>query len=85
MFHICSVHPLYGELVYESYNDPIEVDDDDEDSNSENNWRNDYPDEEDESVGDDDMLRAVQNLAIGIKLLSLDNVFIKIVKAMVST
>ncbi|KAJ6649265.1 putative RNA polymerase II nuclear localization protein SLC7A6OS [Pseudolycoriella hygida] len=38
-----------------------------EDSNSESNWRNDYPDEDDyedggESIDEDDMVRAVNNL-----------------------
>lgn len=70
--YVSSIHPLYGDLIFETYNNGNEVDDEDEDSNSENNWRNDYPDtEEDESVEDEDMLRAVQNLAIGIKLLIL--------------
>ncbi|XP_050077946.1 probable RNA polymerase II nuclear localization protein SLC7A6OS [Anopheles maculipalpis] len=38
-----------------------------EDSNAENNWRNDYPDEDEdqqegESIGDEDMVRAVEDL-----------------------
>lgn len=39
----------------------------DEDSNDENNWRNEYPDEEEDcdSVGENDMRRAVQNMNMG--------------------
>lgn len=44
-----------------------------EDSNSENHWRNEYPDEDeygdDESIGESDMRRAVNNLDIGLYTL----------------
>lgn len=50
-----------------------------EDSNDENNWRNDYPDEDEDvfgdcqSVGEDDMRRAVQELDLeGDRELSSD-------------
>lgn len=50
-----------------------------EDSNDENNWRNDYPDEDEDvfgdcqSVGDDDMRRAVEELDLeGDRELSSD-------------
>lgn len=51
-----------------------EVDIEDEDSNDENNWRNDYPDDEDqmdnESIGERDMRRAMNDFAIGNDLSS---------------
>lgn len=40
-----------------------------EDSNSEGHWRNEYPDEDEdgnESIGERDMRRAVNNLDIGM-------------------
>lgn len=47
---------------------------DDEDSNDENNWRNDYPDEDDmsgnESIGEREMLKAMNNFEIGNDLSS---------------
>ena len=52
----------------ESDNDNLE----DEDSNDENNWRNDYPDEDDdnESVGERQMRNAVENFDIDNDLSS---------------
>lgn len=52
-----------------------EVDVEDEDSNDENNWRNDYPDEEveisdNESVGERQMRLAMNNFEIGNELSS---------------
>lgn len=48
--------------------------DDDEDSNDECNWRNDYPEENDmsdnESIGEYDMRRAMNNFDIGEDLSS---------------
>lgn len=47
---------------------------DDEDSNDENNWRNEYPDEDpmsdNESIGERDMLAAMNNCEIGNDLSS---------------
>lgn len=61
-----SVYPLNGELVYGSYRQDDTESYDSEDSNAENNWRNDYPEEESdmESVTEDDMVAAVNRLAI---------------------
>ncbi|XP_058453286.1 probable RNA polymerase II nuclear localization protein SLC7A6OS [Malaya genurostris] len=61
---------IYDDPLYSSHRDICESDDESEDSNDENNWRNDYPDEDDDVFGDadsvdeDDMRRAVQNLDI---------------------
>lgn len=48
----------------------------DEDSNDENNWRNDYPDEDDNSengsIGEREMMRAMNNFDIGNDLSSDD-------------
>lgn len=40
---------------------------DEDDSNDENNWRNDYPDEDEfnESIGEDDMRKAIEDFDIG--------------------
>jgi hypothetical protein len=50
--------------------------DEDEDSNDENNWKNDYPDEDemydDESVGEGEMRRAMDDLDFGHELSSDD-------------
>lgn len=53
--------------------DSEDNDSEDEDSNDENNWRNDYPDEDDynESVGEDDMREAMEDFDIGKNLLIL--------------
>lgn len=43
-----------------------EPDQDSDDSNDEDNWRNDYPDTDDgQSIGDEDMRRAVDDLSFG--------------------
>lgn len=51
-----------------------EIDVEDEDSNDEANWRNDYPDEDqmsgNESIGERDMMRAMNNFDIGVDLSS---------------
>ncbi|KAL1513394.1 hypothetical protein ABEB36_002813 [Hypothenemus hampei] len=73
-----SVYPLndplfFGTIRDNSLNDP-ESDEDSEDSNAENHWRNDYPDEEDlESITEDDMLEAMKNLDVEEDLLSGDS------------
>ncbi|KAJ8948891.1 hypothetical protein NQ318_005512 [Aromia moschata] len=72
-----SVYPLSNALITGStrdngLNEP-DSDDGSEDSNAENNWRNDYPDESDmESVNEDDMVEAIKNIDIGEDLLSSD-------------
>lgn len=42
-------------------------DSDSDDSNAEDNWRNEYPDEEDDvrSIGEEDMRRAVEEIDLG--------------------
>lgn len=55
---------------------------DSEDSNAEDNWRNDYPEEEnpadDQSIGEDDMLRAVEELDLdGDRELSSDDDYVR--------
>uniref|UniRef100_A0A1B6G230 Probable RNA polymerase II nuclear localization protein SLC7A6OS n=1 Tax=Cuerna arida TaxID=1464854 RepID=A0A1B6G230_9HEMI len=55
-----SCHPL-DDLVFEDYsNEVYDVQDESDDSNDENNWRNDYPDEDPDSIGEDDMKLACQ-------------------------
>lgn len=66
---VFSVYPLSDELVYGSYRDNGFNDTDSydsEDSNAENNWRNDYPDEESdlESVTEEDMMKAVKRMNV---------------------
>lgn len=55
-------------------NDDSDSEEDEDDSNDENNWRNDYPDEDemsdDESVGERQMRRAMNNLDFGDDLSS---------------
>lgn len=52
-----------------------ESDYDSEDSNDENNWRNEYPDTDEEfSIGEDDMRKAVEDLNIG-KWICIDFFF----------
>lgn len=56
-----SVYPLndslfFGSIRGKGLNNSVS-DDDSEDSNAENNWKNDYPDEDDlESINEDDMV-----------------------------
>lgn len=63
---LCSVYPLSDQLVYGSHRDNGLSDSyDSEDSNAENNWRNDYPDESDmESINDEDMIQAVKRMNV---------------------
>ncbi|VEN45934.1 unnamed protein product [Callosobruchus maculatus] len=69
-----SIHPWNDSLMYGSARDNgyNEADSDDsEDSNAENNWRNDYPDESDmESINEDDMVEAVNKIDLGNELSS---------------
>lgn len=64
-----TVHPYEQELVYDTCRDNgyPEAECESEDSNSESNWRNDYPDSNhsDRSIGDDDMREAVMNMKLG--------------------
>ncbi|CAG9769098.1 unnamed protein product [Ceutorhynchus assimilis] len=73
-----SVYPVNDPLVFGSIRDngllDNDSDDESEDSNAENYWKNDYPDEEDlESVNEDDMIEAVKNLKMDEDLLSSDS------------
>lgn len=73
-----SVFPVHDPLIFGSMKDnglnEQESDEDSEDSNAENNWKNDYPDEDDlASINEDDMIEAVNNLKIDEDLLSSDS------------
>lgn len=63
-----SVHPYDQELVFDNYRDNgySEVQCESEDSNSESNWRNDYPDSShsEASIDEDDMREAVMNMRL---------------------
>lgn len=63
-----SIHPYELELVYDTYreNDYPEAECESEDSNSESNWRNDYPDsdESEGSIDEEDMRQAVMNMVL---------------------
>lgn len=63
--NLLSVVPIEEDLVFEEYYK--EDDGDTEDSNSESNWRNDYPDSEESenSIGEDDIRNAMENLTVG--------------------
>ncbi|XP_043252571.1 probable RNA polymerase II nuclear localization protein SLC7A6OS [Colletes gigas] len=66
--NMVSVHPFDQELVFDTYrnNTHSDVECESEDSNSESNWRNDYPDSDnsEKSIDDDDMRQAVMNMGI---------------------
>ncbi|XP_071876252.1 female sterile (2) ltoPP43 [Bombus fervidus] len=63
-----SIHPFEQELVYDSYRDHgyPEAECESEDSNSESNWRNDYPDSSysEGSIDEDDIREAVTNMRL---------------------
>lgn len=61
-----SVHAFEQELVHDSYRDYCEAEYDSEDSNSESNWRNDYPDSSysEGSINEDDIRDAVMNMRL---------------------
>ncbi|XP_076243379.1 female sterile (2) ltoPP43 [Calliopsis andreniformis] len=63
-----SVHPFEQELVYDTYRDNgySEVECESEDSNSESNWRNDYPDSDhsEGSIDDEDMREAIMKMKV---------------------
>ncbi|XP_060517807.1 uncharacterized protein LOC132696790 [Cylas formicarius] len=76
-----SVYPLmdsqYDPFIFGSMRDNglegKDSDGDSDDSNAECNWRNDYPDEDDlESINEDDMIGAVNNINLGEDLSSDD-------------
>lgn len=56
----------FDDLVYQANDDTLNDSDcDSEDSNDEANWRNDYPDTDDGSIGEEDMRRAVEDMHFG--------------------
>lgn len=64
---VYSVYPLSDDLIFGTIRDVSgcknDSDDDSEDSNAENHWMNDYPDESDmESVTEDDMVKAMKDV-----------------------
>ncbi|XP_043284305.1 probable RNA polymerase II nuclear localization protein SLC7A6OS [Venturia canescens] len=65
-----TIQPFEQDLVFDcedTYNVRREMDDESEDSNSESNFRNDYPDSEksENSIGEEDMRAAIRNIKIG--------------------
>lgn len=78
MCFCCSVYPLSDDLIFGSARDNGCKDSDSEesdDSNDENNWRNDYPEESDhESITEEDMVEAVKRFTIDDDLSSDDGV-----------
>lgn len=66
MDNFVSIRP-FDDLVYRLNDDTLnDTDNGTDDSNDENNWRNDYPDTDDDfSIGEDDMRRAVEDLNVG--------------------
>lgn len=65
--NLVSVHPLQQDLVFGSYREnglDSDGDFESEDSNSESNWRNDYPDSDhsENSICDEDMRNAVMRM-----------------------
>lgn len=64
--NLISIRP-FDDLVYQANDDTYaDSENDSEDSNEEDNWRNDYPDTDDDfSVGEEDMRRAVEDLNFG--------------------
>lgn len=74
VINVCSICPLKDPLFFSPSEDQLDSDVDSEDSNAENNWRNDYPDEDDMlSINDDDMIEAMANVDIEDDLLSSDD------------
>ncbi|XP_063529972.1 probable RNA polymerase II nuclear localization protein SLC7A6OS [Cydia strobilella] len=74
--NLVSIEHYETDLIFGTYRDNGEQSsddaDDDDDSNDENNWRNDYPDEENEdsSIDEEDMVRAVERCGIESDLSS---------------
>lgn len=81
MIHLYFSVVEYVDSFSYNYRNKVESDSEednseDEDSNDENNWRNDYPDEDefDESVDEDDMRRAMEDFDLdGNRELSSDD------------
>ncbi|KAI8427452.1 hypothetical protein MSG28_001988 [Choristoneura fumiferana] len=73
--NLVSIENYETDLIFGSHRDngrctpSSDEADDDDDSNDENNWRNDYPDEED-SIDEEDMVRAVERIDIEADLSS---------------
>ncbi|XP_076648567.1 female sterile (2) ltoPP43 [Halictus rubicundus] len=62
-----SIHPFDQELVFDNYRDNYpEAECESDDSNSESNWRNDYPDSDhsERSIDESDMREAVRNMIL---------------------
>lgn len=62
-----SIRP-FDDLVYQGMDETLKDSDDNnsEDSNDEANWRNEYPDTDDDfSIGEEDMRKAVEELNVG--------------------
>lgn len=69
-----SIYPLKDRLFFSPTEDQLDSDLESEDSNAENNWRNDYPDEDDIfSVSEDDIVDAMGNINLEDDLLSSDD------------
>lgn len=51
--------------AYGDNGDSLDEAGEDEDSNDENNWRNEYPDSEKSSIDEGDMVRAMQRVDLG--------------------
>lgn len=63
--NLISIRP-FDDLVYQANDEAYADSDNSEDSNDEDNWRNEYPDTDDDfSVGEEDMRRAVEELNFG--------------------
>lgn len=64
--NLISIRP-FDDLVYQHNDERFNDSDmDSEDSNDEDNWRNEYPDTDDDfSIGEEDMRRAVEDLQMG--------------------
>lgn len=74
----CRIIPAGADIEFEDYREVGALDDDEsssEDSNAESNWRNEYPDEDEdvESINDSDMIDAVENLNFKDNDLSSDD------------
>ncbi|KAK2584232.1 hypothetical protein KPH14_006647 [Odynerus spinipes] len=63
---LVSIHVLDQEFVFDTYRDHSDNEFESEDSNSESNWRNEYPDSEhsESSIDEDDMRRAVMKITL---------------------
>lgn len=70
--NLISIRP-FDDVVYQANDDAYNDSDNTEDSNDEGNWKNDYPDTDEEfSIGEEDMRRAVEDLNFGSDSLSSD-------------